>query len=177
MFKNYSYLIRQCAKKQQRKSLCPVSWGCRIHWLRLCRGVRLPQRVSCLNVKQFIWFIDRTLSVATTLDLSGPGSDGNEELLHIPQSSSIIGASLSDCLVLYPGHCLWRSCLFADMQSMYSTAPTKRPGWVWVNIRKKQFKGCIYLYINDMPMLNVLWGFFWLFLNHHQDNIKWCCPM
>ena len=22
--------------------LCPVSWGCRIHWLHLCRGVRPP---------------------------------------------------------------------------------------------------------------------------------------
>ena len=21
---------------------CPVSWGCRIHWLHLCRGARLP---------------------------------------------------------------------------------------------------------------------------------------
>ena len=25
---------------------CPVGWGCRIHWLLLCRGVRPPQRVS-----------------------------------------------------------------------------------------------------------------------------------
>ena len=30
--------------------------------------------------------IDRTLSGASTLGLSGPGSDGNEEVLHIPQS-------------------------------------------------------------------------------------------
>ena len=30
---------------------------------------------------------------------SGPGSDGNEELLRIPQSSSITGTSASDCLV------------------------------------------------------------------------------
>ena len=22
--------------------MCPVGWGCRIHWLRLCRGVRTP---------------------------------------------------------------------------------------------------------------------------------------
>ena len=27
-------------------TLCPVSWGCRIHWLLLCRGVRLFQWVS-----------------------------------------------------------------------------------------------------------------------------------
>ena len=24
------------------KLCCPVSWSCRIHWLHLCRGVRLP---------------------------------------------------------------------------------------------------------------------------------------
>ena len=46
----------------------------------------------------FIWPIDKTLS--------GTGSDGNEWVLYIPQSSSIIGASQSDCLVSYPGHLL-----------------------------------------------------------------------
>ncbi len=46
--------------------------------------------------------IDRTLSGATTLSQSGPESDGNEEVFHIPQSSSITGTSLSDCLLLYP---------------------------------------------------------------------------
>ena len=37
--------------------------------------------------------IDRTLSGATTLGQRGPRSDGNEEVLHIPQSSSITEAS------------------------------------------------------------------------------------
>ena len=46
-----------------------------------------------------IWPIDRTLSGATTLDHSGPGSNDNEWVLCIPQRSSITGASLSDCLV------------------------------------------------------------------------------
>ena len=41
-----------------------------------------------------IWPIDRTLSGATTLGQSGPGSDGNEGVLRIPQSSSIAGTSL-----------------------------------------------------------------------------------
>ena len=27
---------------------CPVSWGCRIHRLHLCRGVGSPQWVSCI---------------------------------------------------------------------------------------------------------------------------------
>ena len=51
-----------------------------------------------------IWPIDRTLSDATTLGQSGPGSNGNEGVLHILQSTSIIGASPSDCLKLYPGY-------------------------------------------------------------------------
>ena len=37
---------------------------------------------------------------------SGPGSDGNEGVLCIPQSSSIAGTSPSDSLVSYPGHSL-----------------------------------------------------------------------
>ena len=45
------------------------------------------------------WSIDRTLSGAITLGKSGPGSDGNKGVLCIPQSSSITGTSLSDCLV------------------------------------------------------------------------------
>ena len=44
-----------------------------------------------------IWSIDKTLSGATTLGQSGPGSDGNEGVLRIPQSSSITVASPSEC--------------------------------------------------------------------------------
>ena len=50
-----------------------------------------------------IGLIDRTLSGATTLGQSGPVSDGNEGVLHITQSSSITGASPSDCLMSYTG--------------------------------------------------------------------------
>ena len=50
-----------------------------------------------------IWSIDRILSCAITLGQSGPGSDANEEVLRIPQSSSITRTSPSDCLVSYPG--------------------------------------------------------------------------
>ena len=46
-----------------------------------------PSRLGCLNQ-------------------SGPGNDGNEGVLRIPQSSSITGASPSDCLVSYLGHSL-----------------------------------------------------------------------
>ena len=66
-----------------------------------------------------IWLpIDRTLSGVTTPGQSGPGSDGNEGVFHIPQSSSITGASPSDCLVLYPGH-----SFFFGGGAEYSTAP------------------------------------------------------
>ena len=43
--------------------------------------------------------------------------------LRITQSSSITGASPSDCLVSYPGHALGWSYPSAEMQSVYSTAP------------------------------------------------------
>ena len=54
---------------------------------------------------------------------SGPGSDGNEEILHIPQSSSITETSSSDCLVSYPGHSLGESYPSAEKQLVYFTAP------------------------------------------------------
>ena len=52
-----------------------------------------------------IWPIDRTLSGATIPGQSGPGSDYNEGVLHIPQSSSISRASPSDCLKHLLGEC------------------------------------------------------------------------
>ena len=70
-----------------------------------------------------IWPIDRTLSGATTLGQSGPGSNGNEVVLLIPQSSCITGTSPSDCLVSYLGHLLGESYPSAEKQSVYSTAP------------------------------------------------------
>ena len=53
-----------------------------------------------------IWLIDRTLSGAATSDQSGPGRDGNENVLHIPQSSRT-GTSLSDAFESYQNTC-WR---------------------------------------------------------------------
>ena len=70
-----------------------------------------------------IWPINRILSGATTLGKSGPGIDGNKGVLHIPQSSSISGASGSHCLVSYLGHSLGVSYSYAEMISEYSAAP------------------------------------------------------
>ena len=46
------------------------------------------------------------LSDATTPSQSGPGSDGNEGVLRIPQSFSITGTLPSDCLRLVSFLCL-----------------------------------------------------------------------
>ena len=51
---------------------------------------------------------DSALSGATTLGQSRPGSDDNEGVFRIPQSSSTAGTSPSYCLVLYPGHSFGR---------------------------------------------------------------------
>ena len=51
-----------------------------------------------------IWPINRILFGATTPGQSGPGSDGNNGVLRIPQNSSFTETSPSDCLVSYAGH-------------------------------------------------------------------------
>ena len=79
-----------------------------------------------------IWPINRTLSGAPTPSQSGPESDGNEGVLHIPQSSSITGTSPSDCLVSYPEHSWWGYYPSAEMQSVYSTTPAN-----WTPNRQK----------------------------------------
>ena len=71
-----------------------------------------------------------------------PGSNDNEGILLIPQRSSITGASPSDCLMSYLGHSLWGgSNSSADMQSLYSTAPSD-----WTSI----VLYCIALYNNGI---------------------------
>ena len=90
----------------------------------------ISMKFKCQNSKLLkpqlssIWLIDGPLSGATTLGQSGPGSDGNEGVLHIRQRSSNTRTSQSDCLVSYPGHSLvGLSYPSAEMQSGYSTAP------------------------------------------------------
>ena len=65
----------------------PVNWGCIICWMHLCRGVRnsehslsLPQWVS------WIFSIDETLIDTTTPSQREFESNGNEEVLQIPQT-------------------------------------------------------------------------------------------
>ena len=68
---------------------------------------------------------DRILSSAPIPGQSGPGSDGNEGVIHILQSSSITRASPSDSLMSNSGHSLMGVVsLSAEMQSVYCTAPS-----------------------------------------------------
>ena len=76
----------------------------------------------------FIWPLHMTLSGATIPCQSGPGCNGNKEVLHINQSSSITRVSPSDCFMSYPGHSLEEPYSSAEMQSVYSTTPAK-----WAN--------------------------------------------
>ena len=64
------------------------------------------------------------LSGATSPGQNEHGSDDNKRVLHIPQSSRINEALRSDCLVSHTGYSLKGSYSPAEMQLMYSTAPT-----------------------------------------------------
>ena len=75
-----------------------------------------------------IWPIDRALLSANTPGQSGPGSDGNEGVLHIP------GMSSSDCLVPYPGHLLGVSYPPTKVHSVYNTASADWVISVWVRL-------------------------------------------
>ena len=55
-------------------------------------------------------------------DQSGPGSDANEGLLRIHQSSRITETSPSYFLISYPRHSIGGSYPSAEKQSVYSTA-------------------------------------------------------
>ena len=71
--------------------------------------------------------------VKFNLTQSGLGSDGNEEVLNVSQSSSITGASPLNYLVSYLGHSLWGPYPSAEMQSVYSRAPVD---WAIRSVRR-----------------------------------------
>ena len=93
-----------------------------------------------------IWPIDRTLSGATAPGLCGPGSDSNKGVFHIPQSSSITGASPSDGLVSYPGHSLGQ--FYPSVNPVYVYI------YIYIYIYKIQFvnKFCRYTQLCDQTV-------------------------
>ena len=79
--------------------------------------------------------IDRALSGATILVKSGPGSNGNEGLLCIPQNPW----NLTDCLVSYLGYLLG-SYPSAKVKSQYSTRMEGRKKGEYTYIHKERKK-------------------------------------
>ena len=77
------------------------------------------------------YFVLFDLSGTITLGQSGPGRNGNAEVLYIHQISRA-GVLPSNCLMSYPTHLLGGgSDHSAEMQSVYSTAPANRDGGSW----------------------------------------------
>ena len=102
--------------------LSPVGWACRIHQLHLWRSKTSSQQLSTTlnhlmvrlgNVKYLFIAITPRLTqtqrgsiyLGSYYGQSGPGSNGNERVLHIPQSSRTEASPL-DGLVSYPGNLL-----------------------------------------------------------------------
>ena len=92
---------------------------------------------------------------------SGPGSNGNEVVLRIPQSSSITEASLSDCLVSYPGHLLKAgSYPSAEMQLVYSTTPAD---WATLIGREEltHLQRCSRCILQPLPVVSdIFWEYY-----------------
>ena len=84
-----------------------------------------------------IWPIDRTLSGASTQDQSGPRSNGNEEVLYIPQNSQN-GAFPSDGIMSYPEHSLGDLTPIQRCSQSISTVPP--PFWIRENLEVMAIK-------------------------------------
>ena len=126
-----------------------------------------------------IWPKDRTLSDATSLGQSGPVSNGTEGVVHIPQSSSITGASPSDCLELYLGHSLVgrESYSSADIQLVFSTAQAIWAGNMIILLNKQWNKQTVIFQTIQFSLchlfsLNLNVRLF--YLNHRQDPVIIC---
>ena len=88
-----------------------------------------------------IWPIDMTLSDATSLGKSEPGSEANKKILRIPQNSSIVRASPLDCLVPYPGLSLGVFTRCRDAVGVFYS-PSRLSNIVFAVAAE-----CIYIYI------------------------------
>ena len=86
----------------------------------------------------------RPLLGVTTLGQSRPGSDSNEGVLPIPQSSSITGVSPSDCFMLYPGHLLWGGG-FLPSAMRYQCILQPQPTGLMLIGQKDLFKNYLHL--------------------------------
>ena len=109
--------------------------------------------------KSSIWSTDRILSYVTTPGKSGPGNNENEGILCIPQSSSITGASPSDCLVSYQGYSLKEgSYSSAETQSVSATALAN-----WGNFNFVKLCKCQLLLVVNVDVFSFLTFFSFLY--------------
>ena len=116
-----------------------------------------------------IWPLDRALSGAIPLCQSGPVSIGNEGVLYIPQSSSITGAWLSDCLVSYTGHS-WKAgvlslCrdafgVFYSLSQLGSQISELNTRYIFCNI--KLFSHCWFQFWQIHLSLYIFWTHWYL---------------
>ena len=78
---------------------CPVGWGCRIHWLHLCRGVRPPPNVH-------------------------PGYDTKQSDTEVPVMLELWGMQSTPLLPSLPGP-LWPGVVAPDKGPIYGLNRTK----------------------------------------------------
>ena len=102
------------SKQFRFKQFC----GAKVRNLNVKTGLFQSIQFSIITQFSSIWHTDWTLSGATTLSKCGPRSDANEEVLRIPQSSSITEAWPSDYLESYLGHSLGESYPSSETQSV-----------------------------------------------------------
>ena len=114
-----------------------------------------------------IWPIDRTLSGATTPGQSGSGSNGNEGVYQIPQSSIITGALPFNFLASYPGH-FEETYPSAEMQSVHSIAPAvlfQNRVSIWISVWD------ICIQISPPPKISPC-NIAWIMLYKNEDHYQ-----
>ncbi len=98
--------------------------------------------------------IDRTLSGATTSGQNGPGSEVNEGVLYIPQSSSITGTSPSDCLVEVLPFCRCAVSVFYSPSQLGEVLTGLDEQLVWLNQHLCDCPDCILLIAYGKQVFN-----------------------
>ena len=107
-----------------------------------------------------IWSIDSTLSGVTTPGQSGPGSNGNEGVLHIPQISKA-GVLPSDGLMSYPIHSLQAGLTLLQRSSQYILQPQLTGLTRWLkNLCRNMILGIIFLYYSLYINTEISWDWY-----------------
>ena len=139
-------------------------------FIHLNSSIHKKKQFSISSQFNSIWPIDRKLSGATTPSQCGLGTDRNEEVLRIPQSSRITGAS-PDCLMSCPGHMLGESYPSTEMKSVYSKTPAD-----WAMFYLSSHRGQCHLLPAPYYRVGNLLGQMYLqeVLDHQRSLHPWC---